>query len=154
MRDLVVVHILKSRYCQAIFVIAFLVSYFFIPKVVLAKYTYLAFLFMASFSLTMTCITRNIKEKIHQSKAYGGSLIGLIASILGIGALQVCGLATPFCAGGVGMSIMSFMFSNYLFSFFEKYAVHVVILSITLQIFSLYAMGCFKKIRKFSAKKV
>ena len=140
------VNTLKSRYCIAVFAFSMLLSYFLIPRhAFYSWYIALAFLFMVLFSLTLTCIVRNIKERIVLAKTYKSSLVGIIAIGLGLGALQVCGFGAPVCGAAVGFGVLSFIFPAAFEHVFSEYAVHMLVLSIAFQFIALYFMNCFKK---------
>lgn len=140
------VNTLKSKYCIAVFVFSMVLSYFLIPShVFYSWYTALALLFMVLFSLTLTCIVRNIKERIVLAKTYKSSLVGIIAIGLGLGALQVCGFGAPVCGAAVGFGVLSFIFPAAFEHVFSEYAVDILVLSIAFQFIALYFMNCFKK---------
>ena len=115
------------------------------PKEVLfGRYSLVAIFFVIIFSLTITCITRTIKERIKGSLNLGHSISVVIASALGVTALQVCGLGVPACGVGVGAGFVSLIFPGFLFNYLRDYSVFILIFSIIIQIFSLYKMKCFK----------
>jgi len=140
------VNTLKSKYCIAVFVFSMILSYFLIPsRAFYSWYIVLALLFMISFSLTITCIVRNIKERIVLAKTYKSSIVGIIAIGLGLGALQVCGFGAPVCGAAVGFGVLSFIFPAAFEHVFSEYAVDILLLSIAFQLIALYFMNCFKK---------
>jgi len=139
--------IFKSKYCLIVFAISLFLSYFLIPKTVFyGWYKILAYTFMISFSLTITCIIRNVKEKILLAKTYKSSVIGIIATALGLTALQVCGVGAPVCGAAVGLGILSSIFPTVFVDVMSKYAVHIIVLSIIFQLVALYFMNCFKEV--------
>ena len=142
-------NIFSSKYCVALFAAFFLASWFLVPHSVLhGGYVLLAILFAASFALTATCIIRNIKERIALARTYGTSLIGLLAAVVGLSALQVCGIAMPICGASIGFGIVASLFPEFFFHFLSHWSIAIVIVSIILQWISLYFMNCFKRIPK------
>jgi len=136
---------LKNNYGKIAFILSLIISYFLIPKTVFYGWYYLiAILFMMTFSLTMTCIIRNIREKIIANKQCKGSFLGLLASIIGISAFQVCTIGAPVCGISLGLGIVSFLFPNILLATMEKYAIFIIFISIGLQLLALCLMKCFK----------
>ncbi len=146
------VTILKSHYCKVVLLIAFIGSYFLIPSKVFYGFGYvLAITFMIAFSLSITCIIRNIKEKIMLAKTYKRSVFHIILIGLGLSAFQVCGIGAPVCGATVGLGVLSVIFPGVFIDFLGDYHGAIIIISILLQIISLYYMGCFK-IQKLKSK--
>lgn len=147
---------LRSNYCKVVFVISLVLGYLTIPKeIYMGKYIYLAIPFIILFAFTITCIVRSIKERVVESKKNGSSILAIIANIIGISTLQVCGLGVPSCGASIGMGIVSFIFPEFVIHYFHQYAVWILIFSILIQIYSLYSLNCIvekKKIR-FMIKK-
>ena len=140
-------HIFKSHYCKIIFIIIFFLSYFLIPKKLFHSWWILvAILFMFLFSLVITCIVRNVKEKVILAKTYKSSLIGVLATAIGLSALQVCGVGAPVCGATIGAGFLSALFPGIFMRFLDNFAIYILIASILLQIISLYFMNCFKKL--------
>ncbi len=135
---------MKSHYCQIVFVLSLLISYFLVPKTVFYGFGYLlAGLFMLAFSMSLTCIIRNIKEKVKASMMYKESIAHLILIILGLSALQVCGVGAPVCGATVGLGILSIFLPSFVISFLSSFSSVIIILSALLQLFILYYMKCF-----------
>ena len=142
-----ILKIFKSHLCQVAFFVYLIGSYFLIPKnVFYGWYNILVGAFMIFFALTLTCLTRNIKEKVVLAKTYKSSILGIIATALGLSVLQVCGVGAPVCGASVGASVLSLFFPSFALSFFERYSLYIVISSILFQIIALYYMRCFVKI--------
>lgn len=140
-----IITILKSYYCKAVFLLALLASYFLIPEKVFYGFGYvLAIAFMFAFSLSVTCIIRNIKEKILLAKTYKYSIFHIILIALGLSAFQVCGIGAPVCGATVGIGVLSVIFPGVFIDFLGDYYEPIIIISIILQIIALYFMGCFK----------
>ena len=143
-------NIFKSKYCLIAFVLSLILSYFLIPKAVFYQwYIILAITFMLALSLTLTCIIRNIKEKILLARTYKSSIIGIIATALGLAALQVCGVGAPVCGAAVGVGILSSIFPAIFINIISKYQIYFIVFSILFQLVALYFMNCFKE---FSVK--
>lgn len=139
--------VLKSKYCQLVFLISFLASYFLIPKSVFHGWNQLlAYAFMLIFALTVACIVRNIKEKILLARTYKSSILGIIAVALGLAALQVCGANAPVCGAAVGIGILSSIFPAVFVNLMAKPSIHLgmILISIIFQLVALYFMNCWK----------
>ena len=145
MKKLFLVRLFRSNYCRAIFVLSFLASYYLVPRSVFNEiYALIALLFMLTFALMFTCLIRNVKERIRTAAIYqSSSLIGIIASVLGIAALQVCGTGGPVCGASIGLAVASTFFPGFVVSFLEGYAIPMVMISVVTQLVSLYYMKCF-----------
>ncbi len=148
-KEIYLLNSLESKYCLFVLTISLFVGYYFIPPHVFhTSYAVFAFVFMFFFALTTMCIVRNIKEKIILARTYKSSLFSILAIVLGLGALQVCGVGAPVCGATVGLGVLSFFFPT-IFSHLPKiFAVYLIVGSIFLQILSLYFMNCFKKTYK------
>ena len=106
-------------------------------------YNIIAYGFIFSTSLTITCIFRNTKERIKINKQNNKSLISIILSIFGIIATQVCGIGAPMCGAALGGSIGITFMPVFMQSFFQDYALYIIILAIVGQMYSLYALKCW-----------
>ena len=134
---------LKSNYCKVVFLISLILGYLSIPKEIYqGKYVYLAIPFIILFAFTITCIVRSIKEKIVVSKNNGSSLLAIIVNIVGISTLQVCGLGVPSCGASIGMGVLTAIFPEFLIRYLHSYAIWILIISILIQIYSLYSLNC------------
>ncbi|MCD6477663.1 MAG: hypothetical protein J7K87_01545 [Candidatus Aenigmarchaeota archaeon] len=102
---------------------------------------------MIAMSLSLTCIIRNIKERVKLSKTYETSSISVIAAGIGLAALQVCGVGAPVCGASVGLGILSAIFPGVFVNVLEFYAIWIIVISIALQLIALYEMNCFVKVR-------
>ena len=142
----------SSVYCVIVFTVAFLLAWFLVPHSMLyGWYLLLAVGFTASLALTITCIVRNIKERIAVARTYRTSVLGIIAVALGLSALQVCGIAAPICGASIGFGIVASLFPEIFFRCLSQWSVAIVIASIAVQWISLYFMNCFKPaVRKHS----
>ena len=144
MKDIYLKKILNSHWCQIVFLMALVIGYFFIPRTVFSSDSLiLAVIFLITFSLVITCLARNTKEKILLARSQKIGIVSILAIILGFSALQMCAV-NSVCLASVGAGILSIIFPGIMFSFLEKYAVIILLLSISTQIFALYSMGCFK----------
>jgi hypothetical protein len=146
MKDWYLVKIFRSHYCKIVFIISLILAYFLVPQSVFYSwYSLLGVLYMTVFALTLTCIVRNIKEKILLAKTYQSSIIGVLAAALGMAALQVCGIGAPVCGAAISAGLLSVIFPSVFLSFLNKYALLIVVGSIILQGIALYFMNCFRK---------
>jgi len=143
MSKLYFVKILKSHYCQLVFFLGFIASYYLTPENVFQSDNRLiAIIFMFVFAMTITCVVRNIKEKVIIAKSLKSSLIGIIATAIGLSALQVCGMS-GVCVAGAGVGVLSLILPGFMMNFLEDYSVILLYFSIFIQIVSLYYMKCF-----------
>lgn len=139
------IKIFKSNYCKIVFLISLFLSYLLLPKNILSSWYFtFGILFMITISLTITCLVRNIKEKIVIARTYKNSIINIILTVLGISALQVCGIGAPVCAATVSAGFLGTIFPSLFLNLSKDFAIIIIILSIGIQIFSLYSMKCFK----------
>ncbi len=137
--------IFKSKYCIVAFGLSLVLSYFLIPKTAFyGWYAILPVLFMLSFALTLTCVVRNVKERVLLAKTSGSSVLGIIAAALGLTALQVCGIGAPVCGASVAMGLLSAIFPTTFVGLLSRFAVQFTLFSILLQIAALYFMNCFQ----------
>ncbi len=135
----------QSDYCKFAFLLFIVLSYFLVPRhVFYGWYQVLAIIFMLSFSLVMTCIVRNIKEEIVLARTYKSSILGVLATALGLSALQVCGAGAPVCGASLGIGVLSSITPTFFMNFLEKYSVLMLLIAISFQFLTLYFMNCFK----------
>ncbi|MBT3395071.1 hypothetical protein HOA59_03325 [archaeon] len=139
--------ILKSKYCKLVFTLTLILSYFLIPnKVFHGIHNLIAILFMVVFSLTMTCITYNIKERVKLARTYKNSVLSIIATAVGLSALQVCGVGAPVCTATLGAGILASIFPITFVKLISDYSILIISISILFQLTALYLMNCFKKV--------
>ncbi len=147
-KSIYLVDSLKSKYCLLVLAAAVIGGYWLLPKSVFYSFTaVLAIIFLSLFSLNTMCLVRNIKERLILSRASKGSFLGIVATAVGLGALQACGLGAPVCGATVGVGIISFFFPSLLTSLTSRYALILIIGSIFLEGISLYLMNCFQPMR-------
>ncbi|MBT4334308.1 hypothetical protein HOD61_00640 [archaeon] len=101
---------------------------------------------MIVFALTMTCIVNNIKERIILAKTYKTSMVSIIATAIGISALQVCGVGAPICTATIGAGVLALIFPITLIEVLSRYSILIISFSILLQLTALYFLGCFKRV--------
>jgi len=141
--------VLTSHWCKLAFLLALLLGYFLIPHTVLNGFNLiLALFFLILFALVSMCLVRNIKEKFFLARARRAGILSLLAIIFGFSALQMCAV-NSICLAGAGAGILSLIFPGIMFSFLEKYAVIILLISTIIEALSLYFMGCFKCFVKF-----
>jgi ABC-type multidrug transport system permease subunit len=149
-KNFVIIKVLESNYCKLVFLLSLVLSYFLVPKHLVGFWwNLIIIIFMLVFSLNMTCIVRNIKERIKTAKTTTNSVINLIASGLGIMALQVCGTSGYFCSASILMGLFSSVLPHFLLDFLKEYSLYIILATILFQIISLRNMKCFKKIASF-----
>jgi hypothetical protein len=140
---------LKSNYCKVVFVISLILGYFSVPHHIYSSdYVLLTIPFIFLFAFTITCIVKSIKERVVASKKEGSSLLAILANVIGISTLQVCGLGVPSCGASIGVGIVTSIFPDILVNYFQEYAVWILIFSILIQIYSLYSLNCIFQKKK------
>ena len=138
--------VFQSHYCQFVFVASSILGYFVVPKKIFYGYdTILGILFILSFALVMTCLVRQTKERVKIARTYSGAIIGIIATAIGLTALEACGIGAPVCGAMVGVGILSVILPVSAVDIIGRYAVLILIGSVTIQLIALYFMNCFKK---------
>ncbi len=153
-KNTLIYKVFESNYCKIVFVIGLIISYLLIPKDVFkTQYIYLALIYMVLFSIILTCIVRIIKERIKSAIIYEKSILGILASGIGLAALQVCTLSIS-CSASVGLSILYLLFPQFFVSFLIDYSQYVLIASILIQAIAIYLMGCFKKVLDLSKNEI
>ena len=87
------------------------------------------------------------------SRKDGASLLAVLANVIGLSTLQVCGVGVPTCGASIGIGIVTAIFPDVLVNYFQDYAVWILIFSILIQIYSLYSLNCIfqKKSSKISS---
>jgi hypothetical protein len=145
--------VMKSKYCKSIFLISLIGSYFLIPDTVFNGFYYIiAITFMVTFSLSIMCIVRSIKDRATLAKKSKASLLSIIATALGLSALQVCGVSIPVCGASIGIGLLSVVFPQFFVDFLANYSPFIIGFSIILQLVALYYMGCFIETQKKKIK--
>lgn len=153
-KKLYIIEVFDSNLCKILFLISLILGYFLIPKdIFLGRNIFLGLIFLINFAAIISCIVRNIKERVLLAKTYNNSILGILASAIGLAALQVCGVNSAVCGAGFGFVILSAIFPNFIIGFLDRYAIALIILSILIQWISLYFMGCFKKILDIKVKR-
>lgn len=144
MKSLYLIKVLRSIYCKLVFLLAFFGSYYLVPaNVFIGRYQILVLMFMLMFSAVAMCIVRNIKERVVVAHQLKTSFAGLLLYILGLSALQVCGLSATMCTASVGAGVVSIFFPGVLFNYLIEYSVYVIYFSIITQLYVLYHLKCF-----------
>ena len=137
-----------KHYTKLFFVIIFALSYFLIPKKIFnGWYTLLGVTFMISFSLVVTCLVLQIKEKYQLQKSMGKHFVGIIFGLIGLSALQLCTVGASFCAVSLGSTIVAAFLPTIAIHFVSKYAEIIIIISIVVQFYTLYRMKCLMKVK-------
>ena len=146
MRPLYLLQVFRSHYCQLVFGASLVLGYFVVPKKIFYGYdTILGILFILSFALVMTCLVRQTKERVKAARTYSGAIIGIIATAIGLTALEACGVGAPVCGAMVGVGVLSVILPMSAVDIIGRYAVPILIGSIVIQLIALYFMNCFKR---------
>lgn len=150
MKDLYIVFIFKSHYCKIIFLILLPLVYLLVPEgVFFGWFKFLGIVFVLSFALILTCMIRDVKEKVvSHKKNKTGSLFGIIAAAIGLSALQVCTVGAPVCGATIGLAFLSSILPAFAFKFLYNYAIWIILLSLGIQFISFYKMKCFVNVSK------
>jgi uncharacterized membrane protein YjjP (DUF1212 family) len=144
MAELKIIELFHSHYGKLVFFLSLILSFFIIPrKIFFGWYIILGIIFMITFSLTLTCFVKTIKERIIHVKRKKGSVISLISSIVGVLAIHTCSIGMPICASTFGIGFISIILPKTFLIILDQFAIYVVCLSIFVQFFALYYMGCF-----------
>ena len=98
---------------------------------------------MVVFSITLACVVRTVRDEIKIARKYTHSILGLIAIVIGLSALQVCGVG-GVCVAGVGYAIVSLIFPGIFLNFLSAYSLWIIVFSIISQLAVLYFMKCYK----------
>lgn len=148
------VNIFKSKYCLAVFGLSLWLSYFLVPKTIFYQWDILlGILFIISFSLIITCLVRNVKEKVVIARAGKSSFFGILGAGLGLAVLQSCGLGAPVCGAALGWGVFSSIFPAVFIKTMSQYALIFISFSLVLQLTSLYFMNCFKNLPAINVSK-
>lgn len=138
---------LKSNYCKVVFLISAIIAYYLVPKDIwVSQYIFIVIPYILVFALTITCVVRTIKERVKSVLNIGGSAVGIIAGIIGMSAVQICGLSTPLCGASIGAGILAIIFPNIASYTLSRYSVIIIISTMTVQLTSLYYMKCFNRL--------
>jgi hypothetical protein len=141
-----IMNMLRSKYCLIVLLLGLAGGYYFVPKKIFNGIWFVVgIVYIIVFAFVVACMVRVVKERAVNMKNTGASLISVIATVIGIGAMQTCGIGAPICGATVGIGVFSLFFPNISTSFFNEYAMHIVVVSIAIQLLALYFMSCFKK---------
>jgi len=149
--QLAIFQIFKSGYCVSVFLASLIIITLFAPRNIFHHNNIFGYLFIVTTSLLITCLVRNIKEKVFSARLNGASVLGVISIILGFGALEVCAISAPVCGLYIGTGFLALAIPNFALNFFEKYNLLIILFSFVFQFFALYQMNCFS-IKKCSKK--
>jgi hypothetical protein len=139
--------IFKSRFCWLSLVLSFFIGYFLVPdKIFHGVWSVFGLVYAITFAVTLTCLIRVIKEKVLTMKKTGAGVMSVVAAILGLGAMQLCGIGAPVCGATIGVSIFSIIAPGISASFWQEFSTPLLFISIILQVVSLYYLKCFKKV--------
>lgn len=148
MKEFYLRKIFRSHYCQVVFILVLIGSYFLIPdKVFSGIYIGLALAFMVVFSLVITCFVREIKDKVKEERRYGASILSIVLGVIGFSAFQVCGVGAPICGASLGVVFVSSIFPSFFVNFLTAYSNLILVGVIIVQLAALIYMGCFKRVR-------
>ncbi len=148
MARLHLLNIFKSPYCWMVFSVMLVVSYFLVPKKIFyGYYSIIAVIFILVFALNFTCLVRSIKDRIvEKKKQSSASFWSFLIGVIGLSALQTCAVGAPVCGASIGIAVLSSIFPAFAFDWLSEYALWIIIISILIQLVSLYQMNCFKKV--------
>ncbi len=130
----------SSRQSQLIFALAFILAAALTPSTVYNDEPLLAVVFLLVFATTFACTVRALKTNLAAYSGHG--ILSILSSFLGLVALSAC--STGFTCGAASFGILALLIPGFLASFVSLHAVHLVEISIAIQLISLYLMGCFR----------
>ena len=137
--------VLKSHICKLVFLASAAAAYFLIPERALnGDYGLLVITFVVTFAASITCTVRNIKDKFSSGIQAGSSLISIVASLIGLTAVQFCSMNAVMCGSTIGFSLIATILPHSAFHFFHFNAVPLLVISIVVQLISLWQIGCLK----------
>ena len=140
--------IFDSIYCRFVFLGALGISYFLVPQRIFnSVYWPLGIVFMVLSALLVTCMVKNIKDRIRVARTYKSSILGILALAFGAASLQFCGVGAFICSPTWGMALVAALIPELAFPMLTHFAIPIFILSIFFQVISLYLMGCFKRLK-------
>lgn len=148
------IKILNSNYCKIVFILSMIMIYFFLPRGIFKGIlSIIGIIFILLSSMVLTCFVRNIKEKYLSAKLNATSSLGLLATIIGISSLQICGLGAPVCGASIVAGILALIAPGVSLHFLKNHEIIIIIISILIQILALYLMNCFKQFTTCNNKK-
>jgi hypothetical protein len=140
-----IINKIRTVPCAIVFVSSLIVWFLLTYKILFySRYTIIGIIFVLTFSTTITCMIRNTKEKVVQAKQYKKSLFGIIWVVIGVWALQVCGINAFMCWSTIWISVIWAILPTSFINILGEYSIYIIILSIVTQIVWLYYMKCFK----------
>jgi len=135
------------------FLFLLVLGYFLTPQhIFTGKFFFLGFLFIIFFSVLNYCIIKTIYRNYVYSYKQLGFKKGILASVIGIFALQVCRLSAYACSTTVGFTILATFLPHTLINFLQNFSVEIISISILIQAYSIFYLKCFK-INGISLKK-
>lgn len=136
--------VFQSHYCKFVFLLFLLLGLIITPgKIFYSGYWILGILFVLVFAVTMTCLTRNIKDKVLSARRTNSAFTSIIGIILGVSALHMCTIGAPVC-GAASVGLLALILPTVAYQFLSNFSIWIVVLSILLQLYALYSMGCLK----------
>lgn len=137
---------MNTKYCLFVFIISLGLWFLMVHKTLFVWiYTILWVVFITTFALTVTCLVRNIKERIQMANKEKKSIIWIIWAVIWISAAQLCGINALFCWSTIWLWLLSTILPVSTVWFLSEYAIWIIILSIVTQIIWLYFMKCFNR---------
>jgi hypothetical protein len=141
--------VLESKYCWIVIGISLILSYFLIIR----KFTVftnfwsilLSIIYVATFTISNTCLIKEIKETIKSEiKSGANTILSILGSVLGFGAVQLCTVSGT-CSINIVTSLLFSLLPTSLSLFFTKNGIWILLFADILLIISIYRMNCFKK---------
>ena len=127
-----------------LFILLLVFGYFLTPQhIFLGNYKYLAYVFIVLFAILNYCIVKTIYRNYIYNKKQKGFTKGVIASILGVSALQVCGLSAYACSTSIGFTILATFLPHTFLNFLQNYSVEIISISILIQFITIWHLKCF-----------
>lgn len=128
-----------------LFLMLLIIGYFLTPQHIFSgNYKYLAYIFIILFAILNYCIVKTVYRNYIYNKKQKGFTKGLIASILGISALQVCGLSAYACSTSIGFTLLATFLPHTFLTFLQDFSVEIISISIVVQFITIWHLKCFK----------
>jgi len=119
-------------------------GYFVTPQHIFnGNFKYLGFIFILLFAILNYCVIKTIYRNYVYNRKNKSFKRGILASLLGISALQVCGLSAYACSTTVGFTILVTFLPHTFINFLQDFSVEIISVSIFIQALSILHLKCF-----------
>lgn len=137
-----------------IFLFLLMFGFFITPQHIFnGNFKFLGYMFILFFALLNYCIVKTIYRNYVYNKNNLGFKKGIFASIIGISALQVCGLSAYACSTTIGFTFLATFLPYAFLNFLHEFSVEILAISIFVQAFSILHLNCFE-IKNLNFKRI